>query len=155
MSTKAIKFLESQGMAFKAIPYEHKIKGAQFAAQALRFPLQRTIKTLVVHAGSRGYYFVLMPGSDQLDLKILAKVLGVKRAQMADSETAEKLTEYKTGGISPFGSKKKLPVIMHKELLQYDDVLINGGQRGLVLLMDPKDIRDITNAEVYDVAKKG
>ena len=98
---------------------------------------------------------MLMPGSDQLDLKILAKVLGVKRAQMADSETAEKLTEYKTGGISPFGSKKKLPVIMHKELLQYNDVLINGGQRGLVLLMDPKDIRDITNAEVYDVAKKG
>jgi len=96
-----------------------------------------------------------MPGHLQLDLKALAKALGAKRAQMADANTAEKLTGYLTGGISPFGARKQLPVIMERNLLEHKDVLINGGQRGLLLLMDPKDIRDITNAEVYAVAKKG
>ena len=155
ISTRATKFLEAKGVPFKSVPYEHKEKGAEFAAKALGFPLERTIKTLVVEVASKGYFFVLMPGHLQLDLKALAKALGAKRAQMADANTAEKLTGYLTGGISPFGARKQLPVIMERNLLEHKDVLINGGQRGLLLLMDPKDIRDITNAEVYAVAKKG
>ncbi|MBW1730141.1 MAG: aminoacyl-tRNA deacylase [Deltaproteobacteria bacterium] len=153
MSTRAIGFLKSKGIPFKPVTYDHQKKGAEFAAKAIGFPLEKTIKTLVVDVGPKGYVFVLMPGNKQLDLKRLSKALGVKRAQMADSHTAEKLTGYLTGGISPFGSKRRLPVIMEKSVLDYDTVAINGGQRGTLLIMDPVDIKKVSECKVLEVAK--
>ena len=153
LSTRATKFLEAKGIPFKFVPYEHKEKGAEFAAKATGFPLQKTIKTLVVEAGNKGFYFVLMPGDAQVDLKALAKSLGEKKAQMADAKTAEKLTGYLTGGISPFGARKRLPVVMEQSLLEHKEVLINGGQRGLLLLMNPEQIAEVTQAKVLNIAK--
>jgi Cys-tRNA(Pro) deacylase len=153
MSTRAITFLRAQGIPFKVVTYAHEQKGVEFAARSLNFPLERIIKTLVVDAGPKGYVFVLMPGDRQLDLKTLARALGVKRIQMADSQTAEKVTGYLTGGISPFGSRKRLPVIMEKTLLLYPTVAINGGQRGTILLIDPADIKKVTGCKVLDVAR--
>jgi len=153
LATRATRYLDSRGIAYRLMPYEHKEKGAEFAAKALGFPLERTIKTLVVEVASKGYFFALMPGHLQLDLKALAKALGAKKAKMADPKTAEKLTGYLTGGISPFGAKKPLPVVMDQSLVEHKKVLINGGQRGLLLLMDPNDIRIVTKARVSVIAK--
>ena len=153
LATRATRYLDSRGIAYRLMPYEHKEKGAEYAARALEFPLERTIKTLVVEVASKGYFFVLMPGHLQLDLKALAKALGAKKAQMADAKTAEKLTGYLTGGISPFGAKKQLPVVMEQSLVEHKEVLINGGQRGLLLLMDPEDIRVATQAKVFRIAR--
>lgn len=104
------------------------------------FPLERTIKTLVVDLVNKVYVMVLMPGDKNIDLKKLAGALSVKRAAMADTVTAERLTGYLVGGISPFGTKKDLPVVMEECLLEYDRAAINAGQRGVMLVMDPKDI---------------
>ena len=71
-----------------------KKKGAAFAARATGFPLDRTVKTLVVDLGGRNYCLALLPGDRQLDLKQLAQVFALKRAAMADTATAERLTGY-------------------------------------------------------------
>lgn len=81
-----------------------------------------------------------MPGDRQLSLKHLARECGVKKAAMADTATAERLTGYLVGGISPFGAKQKFTVVMEESLLKFDKVAINAGQRGLMLLMKPQDI---------------
>ncbi len=39
---------------------------------------------------------------------------------MADTRTAERLTGYLVGGISPFGTRQKLPVIMEECILQFE-----------------------------------
>jgi Cys-tRNA(Pro)/Cys-tRNA(Cys) deacylase len=81
-----------------------------------------------------------MPGDKQLNLKSLARTFSVKRAAMVDTATAQRLTGYQVGGISPFGSKRKMPVAMEESLLAFDRVLINAGQRGIMLMMAPEDI---------------
>lgn len=140
MSTRAIKILNQKGIHFDVIKYGHDEKGAVFAASAMDFPLERTIKTLVVDLGSKGYLIVLMPGDKNINLKRLADAFSVKRAAMADTSTAERLTGYLTGGISPFGTRQDLPVVMDKNLLKFDKVAVNGGKRGVMLIIDPKDI---------------
>ena len=140
MSTRAIQYLYKKGINFKVVEYEHDEKGAEFAARAIGFPLERTIKTLVVDLGSNQYCFALLPGDKQLALKQLAKACKVKKAAMVDTATAERLSGYLVGGISPFGAKHNLPAVVEESLLKFDDVAINAGQRGVMLIMSPEDI---------------
>jgi len=141
MSTRAIQFLKQKKITFEVVSYTHAQKGAEFAAEATGYPLEMTVKTLVVDLGNNQYGLVLMPGDQQLSMKRLANVCGSKRATMAESKTAERITGYPVGGISPFGTKKDLTVIMEKRILDYDRVLINAGQKGKMILMSPGDIQ--------------
>ncbi|MBW1708274.1 MAG: Cys-tRNA(Pro) deacylase [Deltaproteobacteria bacterium] len=127
MSTRSITFLNNKNIDFKVKKYKHKERGAVYASQAIEFPLERTIKTLVVDMGSKGFVMVLMPGDKKLDLTRLAKKISVKKAAMADTSTAQRLTGYMIGGINPFGTKKKLPVVLEKSILNYDEIAINAG----------------------------
>ena len=151
MSTRAIQYLNKKGIDFKAVEYEHDEKGAEFAAMAIGFPLERTIKTLVVDLGNKKYSFALMPGDKQLAFKQLARACKVKRAAMVDTATAERVTSYLVGGISPFGAKQNLPTVIEKGLLKFDKVAINAGQRGVMLIMAPGDIVKALDCEVAGI----
>jgi Cys-tRNA(Pro)/Cys-tRNA(Cys) deacylase len=140
VSTRAILWLKQKKIPFDVVHYDHEEKGAAFAAQATGFPLEKTIKTLVVDLGGKAFGLALMPGDRQLSLKKLAKAFGVKKASMADAEAAERLTGYHVGGISPFGLRQRLPAVMEESLPRWDEVMINGGQRGIMLKMVPGDI---------------
>ena len=153
MSTRAIQFLKQKKIPFDIIKYDHEEKGAEFAAGATGFSLAATVKTLVVDLGEKKYALVLMPGDRQLSMKRLAKACGVKRAAMADTRTAERLTGYLVGGISPFGTKQNLPVIMDADILIFDRIMINAGQRGAMLKMAPADIRTTLNCKVARLAE--
>lgn len=152
-STRATKYLSQNKILFEVVEYEHEEKGAEFAAQAIGFPLEQTIKTLAMDLAGHEFAFALMPGHLQLDLKLVAKAFSVKRALMADTAAAERLTGYLVGGISPFGSKRSLPSIMEKKLLKYDKVAINAGQRGRLLIMNPKDIVSLLNCKLTEIAR--
>jgi len=138
---------------FEVVKYVHDRKGAAFAAQAVGFALERTVKTLVVVTGQKHHALALMPGDRELDLKRMAKACKIKRAGMAPPASAERLTGYKVGGISPFGLTSPLPSVMDSRLLDYDCVLINGGQRGTMLKMSPKDIARLLESTVADIAR--
>lgn len=140
MSTRAIVWLKQKKIPFDVVLYDHEAKGATFAAQATGFPLEQTIKTLVVDLGGKSFGLALMPGDRELSLKKMAKAFGVKKAAMADAAAAERLTGYHVGGISPFGLRQPLTAVMEEVLLQYDAVMINAGQRGTMLKMAPGNV---------------
>jgi len=153
MSTRAIQYLKQKKIPFEVVRYDHAEKGAEYAASATGYPLEATVKTLVVDLGEKHYSLVLMPGDKQLSMKQLAKACGVKRAAMVDIPTAERLTGYLVGGISPFGIKKKIPVVMDEGALRFDKILINAGQRGAMLMIDPAHIRKILGCQIARVAE--
>jgi Cys-tRNA(Pro)/Cys-tRNA(Cys) deacylase len=153
MSTRAIRYLKRKDVSFEMVKYEHEEKGAEFAARATGFPLDRTVKTLVIDLGGRNYCLALLPGDRQLDMKQLAQVFAVKRAAMAAAATAERLTGYLVGGISPFGTKQVLPAVMEKRIRKYAEVLINAGQRGVMIKMAPEDIVKALGCRVEAIAR--
>jgi Cys-tRNA(Pro)/Cys-tRNA(Cys) deacylase len=148
MTTRGIQFLKQQQIAHEVITYEHREKGARFAARATGFPLSQTVKTLVVSLDTNRYALVLMPGESELSLKKAAAAGGAKRAAMADRASAARVTGYVVGGISPFGTKKRLPVLMEAALLNYPEVMINAGRRGTMVKLAPADIVRTLDAAV-------
>ena len=153
MSTRAIRYLKIKEVSFELVKYEHEEKGAEFAARATGFPPERTVKTLVIDLVGRNYCLALLPGDRQLDMKQLAQVFAVKRAAMAAAATAERLTGYLVGGISPFGTKQVLPAVMEKRIRKYAEVLINAGQRGVMLKMSPESIVKALGCRVESIAR--
>jgi len=153
MSTRAIQTLKKAQVPFEVITYTHKEKGAVFASQAIGFPIERTVKTLIAGLGGRQYMAALLPGDTQLDLKKLAKVFHTKHASMASTAIAERLTGYLVGGISPFGLKQPLESVMDSSIMNHQEVIINGGRRGLMLKMAPDDILHALKSTTADIGR--
>lgn len=154
MSTWAIQVLKQRKIPFEVIKYDHGEKGAAFAARATGFPLHQIVKTLVVELVSKNHVLALMPGDRQLSLKKTAAACRAKKAAMADTATAQRLTGYLVGGISPFGTTKQLPVVMEKDILACDTIVINAGQRGMMLKLHPNDVATETRGTVADITDR-
>lgn len=148
LGTKALRRL---GLAFDVHVYDHREKGAAFAAAALGMPLERFAKTLVVELDGAPV-FVLMAGDRELSLRALARAAGGRGATMAEPAVAERLTGYLTGGISPFGSRRALPVYLDASLLEHERIAVNGGRRGVIVELASADVRDALDATVADLA---
>lgn len=153
MSTRAIAYLKGKKIPYEVVKYEHEEKGAEFAARATGYPLERTVKTLVVELERKRYCLALLPGHGELDLKKLAALCGAKRAAMVDIKTAERLTGYLVGGISPFGTQQQLQTVMEESIMSHEEVQINAGQRGIMLKMAPADIAAVLECKVLPIAK--
>ncbi len=154
MTTRGIQFLKLMKIRHEIVKYNHEVKGAEFAARAVGFALAQTVKTLVVALDGKTYALVLMPGDRQLSMKKIAAACGAKRAAMADTATAQRLSGYLVGGISPFGTRKRLPVVMEASLLAYKQVMINAGGRGIMIKMAPADIIAALHAGAADLLQE-
>lgn len=148
MTTRGIQYLREKKIAHESMAYPHQQKGAAYAAKVLGYRLAHTIKTLVVALDGKAYALVLMPGDREISMKKLARAAGVKKAAMADRATAERLTGYSVGGISPFGTRRQLPVFMDEKVASVEEIIINAGQRGLMIKMAPRDIVSSLAAKV-------
>jgi Cys-tRNA(Pro)/Cys-tRNA(Cys) deacylase len=153
MSTRAISYLKKKKILHEIVKYHHEEKGAEFAARATGHPLEITVKTLVVELDRKRYCLALLPGDRELNLKKLALILKVKRAAMVDRRTAERLTGYRVGGISPFATRQRLKTVMECSILENQAILVNAGQRGVMLKMDPGDIVTALGCTVAPVTK--
>ncbi len=155
MSTRAISYLEKKKIPYEVVKYKHREKGAEYAATATGYPLKHTVKTLVVELDCKRYCLALLPGHRELDLKKLASHFGIKRTAMVDINTAERITGYLVGGISPFGTQQRLETVMESSILNSEKILINAGQRGVMLKMAPGDIVTALDCRTMSISKVG
>ncbi|WP_347265895.1 YbaK/EbsC family protein [Paracoccus sp. (in: a-proteobacteria)] len=139
-ATPATQFLRRAGVAFRPVEYAYhpgQETVAQQAAAAIGIAPGRLLKTLMVEVDGRPACAVL-PGDRSLSMKRLAAGFGGKSAAMMPAAMAERLTGYHTGGISPFGQRRAVPVLFEVAAMDLDEVAINGGKRGLLLLLAPR-----------------
>jgi Cys-tRNA(Pro)/Cys-tRNA(Cys) deacylase len=153
--TAATVLLTRQGIAHTVHSYEHDPQHGSYgaeAAEALGIDPARVLKTLV--ADVDGDLAVgVVPVADQLDLKALAAAVGGKKAAMADVAAAERATGYVTGGISPLGQRRPLPVVIDSTALAFPTVFCSAGRRGLEIELAPADLVRAANAAVAPISR--
>lgn len=110
------------------------------------------VKSIVLQTRDKQPFFALMDGSHEVSTKTLARAMGTKEVQPVEPKRAEQLTGYRVGGISPFGSRTPLPVWMAAHLLEHETVFINGGQRGFLVEVAPREIAALLDATLLDMA---
>jgi Cys-tRNA(Pro)/Cys-tRNA(Cys) deacylase len=107
------------------------------------------LKTLVIEQDPPRAkpYIVMAPAEAEVDLKLLAATLGVKRLRMASHADAERLTGLKVGGISALAlTGRGFPVLVAASALEHDLVLVSAGTRGADVELRPVDLIALTGA---------
>ncbi|MDB5436598.1 MAG: transcriptional regulator [Phenylobacterium sp.] len=153
-STPATLALDRAGVAYTLATYSYDPGADRIglqAAQALGAPAAEVLKTLIAKADGRPAC-VLLASDREVSMKKLAEALGAKTAEMAPPADAERITGYRVGGVSPFGQKKRLPMVIDAAAAALAQAYVNGGQRGLQLRLAPRDLIRALKATVAAIA---
>ena len=122
-------------------PYQYEEGGGtEVADKELGVDEHLVIKTLVMEDDQKAPFIVLMHGDKQVSTKELARGIGVKAVYPCDPQVAFRHTGYMVGGISPFGTKKKLRVYVEETILSLPRIFINAGRKGLLCEMSPAEL---------------
>jgi len=152
--TPAILALTAAGVQFRVHEFVSDPAERNYghtAALALGVELDRVFKTLIATVDDRNHVVAIVPVSGQLSLKELAAAARGKRAEMCLPEAAERLTGYVVGGISPFGQKRALPVVIDETCVLFDSIFVSGGRRGLDIEIAADDLITVLGATVAPI----
>lgn len=155
--TPAIEFAKKNNLVFKVYEYEHDESGVAYGlevAEKLGLPKQRVFKTLVVDLDRQSLAVAIVPVADMLSMKLIARVAGVKRAEMASTADVERSTGYVLGGISPLGQKKRLPTYIDESARKFDTIYVSAGRRGLEIELSPVDLCATLHGQFATITQK-
>jgi len=152
-ATPAIRALAAAGIAFTVHAYDYDPEAESIglqAASALAEDPARVLKTLMALVDGKPVC-VIVPSDQEVSMKKLAAAAGGKSAQMMKPPEAERVTGFKVGGISPFGQRRPVRTVIEQSAMAHDQVYVNGGQRGLQVRLNPRDLCDAVRAIAADV----
>lgn len=152
--TPAVNAAKAAGITHRLLEYDYDPSADAIglhAASALGLDPAMVYKTLIVQLEPKGLACVVIPVAAKLDLKALAAAAGAKKADMADPTLAERTTGFLVGGISPLGQRKALPTFIDASAESLPEMVVNGGRRGLQIVLAPADLARVTKAAVRKI----
>lgn len=154
-TTPATLALSKAGIAFTLAQYDYDPNAERVglqAAEAMGVSPSEVFKTLMAELDGKPVC-AIVPSDEEVNMKKLAAALGGKAAHMMKPADAERLTGYKVGGISPLGQRRPVPTVLDELATLYDEIFLNGGQRGLQIRIRPDDLRRALDCITADIVR--
>lgn len=149
----AVRALRAAGVAFEPHLYTWEPHGGTAAsAAALGIDERAVIKTLIFETESCDPLCILMHGDRHVSTKRLARAITTKTVAPCTPEVADRHSGYQVGGTSPFGLRRAMPIYMQTTILELPRIFINGGARGFLVAIDPRDVERVLKPALVDVA---
>ena len=151
--TMAIRALRAAAVPFEPHLYAWEPRGGTAASSAaLGVDEHIVIKTLIFEDDRKQPLCILMHGDREVSAKNLARAIGTKTVAPCTPEVADRHSGYQVGGTSPFGLKRAMPIYMQQTIAELRKIYINGGARGFLVELDPKDVVRVLKPTLVDVA---
>jgi Cys-tRNA(Pro) deacylase len=137
-------YLKANRIAYSVHEYEYVERGGtEVSASSLGVDEHHVVKTLVMQDEDAKPLIVLMHGDKTVSTKNLARQAGRKRIESCRPDVAQRHSGYQVGGTSPFGTKKKMPIYVERTIMDLPKIYINGGRRGFLVGIDPKELEKL------------
>ena len=151
--TPATQFLRKHGITFSEHPYEYEEHGGTgVSSRELGVDEHHVVKTLVMQDEAAKPLIVLMHGDCKVSTKNLARAIGTKSVAPCTPEVADRHSGYQVGGTSPFGLRRQMPVYLQRSIAELPRIYINGGARGFLVAIDPREVVRVLSPTLVDVA---
>ncbi len=155
-STPATRLLRERGIPFTEHLYRYEDRGGtRVSARELGVDEHAVVKTLIMEDEAREPLVVLMHGDREVSVKALARLLGKKAIQPCKPEVANRHSGYQVGGTSPFGTRRRMPVLLERSILELPTIYVNGGSRGFLVAMSPADLVRVLEPTLVEVGIQG
>jgi len=147
--TNACRFLDKNKIEYELLGYEvdEEDLSALHVAQVTNTDVKMLFKTLVCIDEKNTPLVACIAGDEELDLKALAKLAGVKKCVMIAQKELLGLTGYIRGGCSPFGMKKQYRTFIDSNAFKHEKIMLSAGERGKQLKISPKILVDLLRAK--------
>ena len=151
-TTNAIRLVAAAGIGFDTAWYQYEDEGgAEAAARTLGVDPEVVYKTLVATGERSGIAVFCVPAGSELDLKKAARASGNKHVRLVPQRDLKPLTGYVRGGCSPIGMIKRYPVYVEELAQSLERMYINGGRRGVQLILAPDDLLALVRGVYADL----
>jgi prolyl-tRNA editing enzyme YbaK/EbsC (Cys-tRNA(Pro) deacylase) len=140
------------GVAPRIVEFAETTRTAEDAARAIGTDVARIVKSLVFMAGESPL-LVLVSGVNRVAVDRLGAALGAD-VRRADASRVRDATGFAIGGVPPIGHTTKLPIVLDRDLLQYDLVYAAAGTPHAVFPISPDELLRITGARVLSVREE-
>lgn len=151
--TNAARLLDKAKIKYELIPYEvdENELAATHVARQLGEDISQVFKTIILTAGPGKYFVCVVPGDADIDLKKAAKIAGFKKVDLIPMKELLPLTGYIRGGYSPIGMKKPFPTFFHETAIDFPEIFVSAGVRGMQFKISPHDLISYVGGKVADL----
>jgi Cys-tRNA(Pro)/Cys-tRNA(Cys) deacylase len=147
------RLLDSKKIPYQAYELPTEKLGARQTADLLGLEPELVYKTIVVTRPKGKPILAVIPGTNRVDLKMLAAELGEKKVSLPTEREAEDLTGLLAGGISPLALiNRGFQVVIDSAAQARPEIHISGGQRGLNIRLQVKALAELAHARFATVS---
>ena len=114
---------------------------------------KQIFKTLALLGDKTGPIIGIVPITEHLAEKKLAKVSGNKKVSMIPQKDLEKTTGYVHGANNPVGIRQKhnYPIFIDRIALDLDQMIVSAGEVGHSIIVAPQDLASFVKADFVDI----
>jgi len=122
------------------------------AAQAVGTTPEQIVKSVLFMIRDQRV-LAIARGTQLIERRCIAAHFGVgrKRVKLAPPEVVLTVTGYPVGTVPPFGHPYPLQTLVDRLVLELSTAYAGGGAHNALVRLDPRDILNITQAEVIDL----
>ena len=110
-------------------------------------------KTLALTGDKTGTLIGILPITEHLSEKKMAKISGNKKVSMIPQKDLEKTTGYVHGANNPVGIRQKhnFPIYIDQSALERDSIIVSAGEVGRSIEIKAQDLADFVQANFADL----
>jgi Cys-tRNA(Pro)/Cys-tRNA(Cys) deacylase len=155
ISNNVTRLLDAHKIHYTAFEMPVEKLGALETAEILDISPSLVYKTIVIVRPKGKPVLCAIAGDNVVDLKAVADFIGEKKVSIPTQNEAEALTGLQAGGISPLALiNKGFAMLIDQTARDLPEIHISGGQRGLILRLNPLDLQKLTGARFALVSTK-
>ncbi|PKI06382.1 Cys-tRNA(Pro) deacylase [Staphylococcus xylosus] len=154
--TNAMRILDRQAIAYSVNTYDISTQhlDGEHVAQKVGVDPNHVYKTLVLENAAHEHFVFIIPVNKTLDMKAAAHSVAEKKLNLMPLDHLKKVTGYIRGGCSPIGMKRQFPTVIDQNAESLDSIYISGGDRGVQININVKDLIAVTQAQVMHVIQE-
>lgn len=150
------KILDQHHIAYQQRAFAtHQDSGgvAQMDTSILNDQEHLVYKTLVCEGNKTGPLVGVVPVTEHLSMKKLAKISGNKKCEMLPLKKLAKTTGYVHGANTPIGiyHNHHFPIFLDNSMQKEKEIAVSSGKVGRSVFLNPQDLAAITHAKFADL----
>ncbi|CCI82280.1 Cys-tRNA(Pro) deacylase [Lactobacillus hominis] len=149
------KMLDQKKIPYEQLSFDTVQKGdvKQMDTSILAKDEHLVYKTLVCEGNKVSPVVGVIPVTEHLSMKKLAKASGNKKCELLPLKKLVATTGYVHGANTPIGiyEQHHFPIYLDKNMQKEDQIAVSSGEVGRSVKINPNDLQKITNADFVDL----